>query len=252
MNPRVRHILFLVGACATAVVLVAGLRGLPPFGEYPGPYGDVVMARVVQERHTEQAVAAVTFDYRGVDTMGEELMLFAAVAGVVMLLRRKKGEKETESSDGEDHAAAPPPSAAVVMLGTILFPVGLVAGAAMVLHGHLTPGGGFQGGVLSATAFLFVYLTGEIEDFERFAPDGTLDLVEATGAAGYVIAGLSGLIGAAVFLQNFLPLGEKGKLLSAGLIPLLNVVVGVEVTAGIMLILAAFLRQALEIRRKGR
>lgn len=249
MKAAGRGLAFAIGACVVFALLVAALSLLPEFGNYPGPYGDLVMSRVEGERHTGQGVAAVTFDYRGADTMGEEFILFSAVAGVVMLLRRKleEHEEKAKESGGEERLS---PGPAVVTLGTVLFPVGLVYGVAMVLHGHLTPGGGFQGGVLCASAFLFAFLTGELEDLERLTPEGSADLAEACGAAAFVVTGLAGLAAGGSFLFNFLPLGETGKLLSAGFLPLLNVVVGLEVCGGFLLILTAFLRQTLEIRRR--
>lgn len=252
MTSLQRTVLFLAGAATVFCIVVAGMRSLPAFGNYAGPYGNVVMSRVVDERHTGQGVCAVTFDYRGFDTMGEEFILFAAVAGVLMLLRREKDEGEQADRDATQGRVPSPPGAAVHMLGTILFPVGLTFGIAMVLHGHLTPGGGFQGGVFCATAFLFLYLTGERSDFERFAPDPALETAEAIGAAGYLIAGLVGIAGHGLFLENVLPLAQEGKLWSAGLLPILNLAVGLEVASGIMLILAAFLRQALQIRKGAR
>src|SRR5207248_715645 len=106
----------------------------------------------------------------------------------------------------------------------------VVLGAYVVTHGHLTPGGGFQGGVVLAAAVLIVFLAGEYLVMKFISPHDVLESGEALGAASYALIGLGGLIFAAAFFQNFLPLGSPGNLLSAGTMPLSNIGVGVEVT----------------------
>jgi multicomponent Na+:H+ antiporter subunit B len=118
-------------------------------------------------------------------------------------------------------------------------------GIYVVAHGHLTPGGGFQGGVVLATGALLVYLSGEYVTLRRVRPQNLIDRAEALGAGGYVVTGLFGLVAAGAFLTNALPLGAPGTLLSAGTIPVINVAVGLEVAAGFTLLLSEFLEQTL-------
>jgi multicomponent Na+:H+ antiporter subunit B len=72
-----------------------------------------------------------------------------------------------------------------------------------------------------------------------------LEAAESAGAAGYTLMGLAGLIFAGVFMKNFLPLGTAGELLSAGMIPLNSIAVGLEVTGAFLLVWTEFLDQAL-------
>ena len=69
------------------VLLFWGFSGLPPFGNFHGFYGQLLNHIAVPQRHTSNVVAAVVFDYRGFDTVGEEFIFLAAVIGVAMLLR---------------------------------------------------------------------------------------------------------------------------------------------------------------------
>src|SRR5207248_525557 len=78
VSARTRLGLFLVAGAGLAALLGWGVAGLPAFGDYHGPYGLVLNQVALGQRHTTNVVAAVVFDYRGFDTMGEELMLFAA------------------------------------------------------------------------------------------------------------------------------------------------------------------------------
>ena len=82
MTARARLSLFLVGGLGLGALLVWAMTGLEPFGGYPGPYGTILNRVAVTERHATDVVTAVVFDYRGLDTMGEELILFASVIGV--------------------------------------------------------------------------------------------------------------------------------------------------------------------------
>jgi len=249
-----RRALLVLGVAGLLPLLLWGMRGLPAFGSYRGPYGHVLNQVAVPERHATDVVSAVNFDYRGFDTLGEEFILFASVAGTALLLRREPGEEEKEDEDGEPGRAPPPTSDAMRMFGVALVPLTVAFGLYMISHGAVSPGGGFQGGVVLATAPLAVYLAAEARTFRRIAPKALTEVAEAAGAASYVAAGLLGALLCAHFLCNFLPLGKPGEVNSAGTIEALNVVVGVEVAGGFVLLLTAFIEEALRrrLRREGR
>jgi len=216
------------------------VTGLEPFGHYPGPYGDVLARVVPGERHTGQLVAATVFDYRGFDTLGEEMILFAAACGCAALLRVLRREHEEE-----DAPARPVPSFAARAMGAALVGPVLVLGAYVIAHGHLTPGGGFSGGVVVAGALLLAYAAGQGVRLRRVRSIVLLEGVEALGAAGFLALALAGLIAAGSLLKNFLALGTSGMLLSAGTVPVGNVAVGLEVAGAVALVFAEFLEQAL-------
>lgn len=252
MGRKARLALFAAAVAGFAVLYAAGLRGLPAFGRYRGPYGDMVNAITVPERHITDAVTAVNFDIRGFDTLGEEFILFTSVTGVVLLLRRLKDETRQKQPDEAAERWAPSASDATraFALGT----VGLLTlfGVYVVVHGQLTPGGGFQGGVILATAPLLVYLAGNFEDFQKIANYDMVEVAEAIGAAGYALIGFAGLAYGAAFLQNFLPLGTRGDVISGGTVALIDLSVGLEVAAGFVLLLYQFLEETLERRVRGR
>ena len=251
MTPAVRRRVFLVAAAVAGALLVWGLSGLPDYGIYQGPYGDVLNAVAVGERHATNVVAAVTFDYRGIDTMGEEYILFAAVIGVAILLRAQRDEREEAPDEDAADRRAPGTSNAVRVLGLALLGPVVLFGIYLVAHGHLSPGGGFTGGVVLATGALLVYLSGEYVTLRRVRPAPMIDVAASTGTAGFVSVGFLGLAAGAAFLQNVLPLGQPGTLLSSGMIPLINLAVGLEVAAGFVLLLSEFLEQTLILRRPG-
>jgi multicomponent Na+:H+ antiporter subunit B len=250
MSRRAQTLVFLVGAGGLAVLLLWGFSGLPPFGVYPGPYGDVVNKVVVPERHVSEAVTAVVFDYRGFDTLGEEFILFAAVIGVALLLRASREEEEFEPRrEAEAHGESPTTDAIRVAGLGMVGPTVLV-GLSIAAHGHVTPGGGFQGGVILATGSLLVFLSGKYLAFRRVNPITLIDLGEGVGTGGFAAVGLLGLVAGGSYLTNVLPLGKAGDLLSGGTIPVSNLAVALAVAAGFVLILSEFLEQTLALRRR--
>ena len=247
MTPRVRRIVFLVAGAAFGAVLLAGFADLPPFGHYSGVYGEMLNRIAVSERHATDVVTAVNFDYRAFDTLGEEFILFAAVLGVAVLLRQLRGEHERARSQAADEHHFPGTSSAIRALGLVLVGPTLVLGLYTVAHGTITPGGGFQGGIVLAAALLTAFLAGEYLALRRVAPHALVEVAEAGGAAGFALVGIGGLVFAGTFFHNFLPLGTPGTLLSGGTMPISNIAVAIEVAGACVLLWTEFLDQAIVI-----
>lgn len=177
-------------------------------------------------------VTSVIVTYRGLDTLGEVAVLFIATAGVGFLLRRRKGavtdsHKRRKSSE-------------ILQSGTILLtPLIFLFGVYIFLHGHLTPGGGFQGGVVIASGVLLSLLTYPQSEVNH----GILNVLESLSGAFYVFIGVLGIYLAAGFLDNrILPLGEFGRLFSAGAIPIIYSLIGLKVGSELVGILDSMQR----------
>jgi multicomponent Na+:H+ antiporter subunit B len=120
-------------------------------------------------------------------------------------------------------------------------------------HGQLTPGGGFQGGVVLATVPLLIYLAGNLRVFHKIVPHNLVEFAEGAGIGGFVLIGVAGLLLGKTFLENVIPLGPADpKVYSGGTIPLISLATGAAVTAGFVLLLLAFLEETLELRLKGK
>lgn len=248
MTARVRLGLFVVSGVVLLGLFGWAIAGLPGFGRYPGPYGDIMNRASVPERNSTDVVTSVNLDYRGLDTLGEEYILFVSVVAVAVLLRRQRREAERrEPEELIEPRPAPARDDALLLVGAVGSAVVACFGIYVVGHGQLTPGGGFQGGAIIASGLLLVYLTAGFGTLRRLAPIGLVELGEGLGAAGFVAVGLAGLGAGATFLQNVLPLGEKGVIDSAGTMPLIYVFVGLEVAAGFSLIVLELLVQLLVI-----
>ena len=130
----------------------------------------------------------------------------------------------------------------VKTISSITFPFVTIYGLYVIAHGHLTPGGGFQGGAVVASgcamilvAYGSVWTMGKIKEKH-------LSVLESFGAIGFIGLAFLGLIFGTMFFKNFLVgndflFGEIGKGLSnistAGALPLMNFAVGLKVIAGL-------------------
>jgi multicomponent Na+:H+ antiporter subunit B len=233
--------LFAVGVAGLGFLLVWGVTDLPPFGHYAGPYGDIIAKLAEPQRHMANAVTAIVFDYRGFDTMGEELLLFLTASAVALLLR------ETASEDVQDVVDAVRADA-IRGVGALTAIVVLLLGLNVVSHGFLTPGGGFQGGVVLASAFALVYLTNEYHAYTRLSPTGFAEPLEGFGAGAYVVLGLIAFAFGLSFLGNFIDLGVTGRLRSGGSATLVNWSSALAVAGGFMLIFAEYLEENMATR----
>lgn len=245
MSPRGRISLFLVSGAALLAVLLVGLLGLPRFGDNHSRLAVAVEHRELPARHATDYVTALNFDLRAFDTLGEESILFGAVTGVMMLMRHIRAEDQGQRRRGAGRHRFQGASDGLRLQALLMVTLIVAFGIYLDIHGALTPGGGFQAGVVLAAGPLVVMLAGRYLTFKRLAPDWALEVFESVGAAGYGLLGIGGLIFAGVFLRNFLPYGTPGKLLSAGDMPLMSIAVGIEVTGGLLLIFGEFLDQSL-------
>jgi len=112
-------------------------------------------------------------------------------------------------------------------------------GIYIVFFGHLTPGGGFAGGVIIAGGFILIMLSFGRERVETFLPHRRITLLESTGAILFVLGSLLGLFWGDKFFTNLIQkkFGSlEFKLLSAGQIPLYNIAIAMKVMAGIFLV----------------
>jgi multicomponent Na+:H+ antiporter subunit B len=255
MTPRQRLWLFAVGAAGLAACYLWAFAGLPGFGDYPGPYGPAILRQVIGQTNATGVVSAINFEYRGFDTVGEEFILFTAAAGMSVVLRRLRGERaEGKREEREQRSPAgaaagrqlPATSGAVRIVTLLLVGPTAVIGWWLATHAQANPSGGFQGGVILATAFFLVYLSGEFIVFRRLRPVALLDVAEAVGAGGFAAVGVTAVALSLPYLYNYLPLGTiPGAVSSSGTIALISFLVGIEVAAAFVLIIGELLDQTL-------
>ncbi len=183
------------------------------------------------ETGSQNIVTAIVVTYRGLDTLGEVTVLFLAAALVGFVLRKQqKGEGRAKK------AAEEQPNELLATGSRLLAPFIMLLGVSTFLNGHLTPGGGFQGGTIIASGVLLTLLA----DPQHAVQATLLHILESLSGFGYVLIGILGLVLAGGFLDNrILPLGNFGTLLSAGAIPLIYTLIGIKVGTEFTAILGA-------------
>jgi multicomponent Na+:H+ antiporter subunit B len=169
------------------------------------------------ELNSQNVVTSIVVTFRGLDTLGEVAVLFLATTGVAFLIKRREKHDPSKIRKASE----------ILNAGALfVFPIIILFGIYVFLHGHLTPGGGFQGGVLIASAFVLMMLS----DMNASLNHLVLETVESISGFAYVLVGLLGLVLLGAFLDpKFLPLGNYGLLFSAGAIPLIYTFVGLKV-----------------------
>jgi len=114
----------------------------------------------------------------------------------------------------------------------------LLYGVYILLHGHVSPGGGFAGGVIIALSFIHLMLAYGKEVALKRMPKQVVSFFEGFGAIMFLSIALLGFIGGHFFL-NFLPKGDEFELFSAGIIPFCNIAISLKVGAGLFAIFIA-------------
>jgi multicomponent Na+:H+ antiporter subunit B len=232
--------LFFFPGALLLLLYVCAAHNLPAWGSYRGPYGDAIARVVVYQRHATDVVNAVNYDYRAFDTLGEEFILFTAVLGVAMLLRREEDAPTRPAGQLKDEAGL---SAATRSVNLPALLVTTIFGLYIGLHGQLTPGGGFQAGVILATGAVLIFVCENTTAFRRITSHSAVEITEALGAGSYAIIGIAPLLAGLPFLCNFIPLGTTGDVFSSGTIALISACVGVEVTAAFLLVVFIYLQE---------
>jgi multicomponent Na+:H+ antiporter subunit B len=219
----------------------AELQALRPLAEY-------YVVRGPLELGAPNIVTGILITYRGFDTLGEVAVLFMVAASVGVLLKEESnaatGAGTGAQADAQADAAtdettpARRPAGEIVHTGKqLLLPMIFTFGGYVIVNGHLSAGGGFQGGAIVASAVMLMLLA---------RPGSTLNVallsvIESFAGVIYVCIGILGLVLAGGFLDaRFLPRGEFGAFFSAGAIPLISALLGIKVGAELSVIIDRF------------
>ena len=137
----------------------------------------------------------------------------------------------------------------VKTISSIILPFAIIYGLYVIAHGHLTPGGGFQGGAIVASALVMIVISyGSIWTIGKIR-EKNLSVFESLGAVCFILLAFLGLGFGTVFFNNFLvgsdfifgviPATGSGfaDINTGGVLPLMNFAVGIKVIAGLFAII---------------
>ncbi|PWK68995.1 Na(+)/H(+) antiporter subunit B [Aminobacter sp. AP02] len=189
---------------------------------------------VPQELGAPNVVTGILITFRGFDTLGEVAVLFMVAASVgILLASQPEARQQKELTEPEPRR----PSELVQNGAEVILPLIFLFGAYVIMNGHLSAGGGFQGGAVVASAVMLLVLAKPSSQLHH----GFLSITESLAGVLYVSIGILGLIFAAGFLDShILPKGDFGTLFSAGAIPLISTLLGIKVGAELSVIIDRF------------
>jgi multicomponent Na+:H+ antiporter subunit B len=217
----VRHLIALLLLAGLAAVFASLVLHYQP-DQALNATAQYYAERTAADLGSQNIVTAIVVTYRGLDTLGEVTVLFLTAAIVGLILAPSHG-----STEGARHLF-PPAGELLRTGGRLLVPLILLSGVYVFVNGHLTPGGGFQGGAILASSMLLLLLSSPLKRFSH----RVIAVVESLSGLVYVVIGVLGLVYAGGFLDNrFLPLGSFGALFSAGAIPIIYTLIGLKVGA---------------------
>jgi multicomponent Na+:H+ antiporter subunit B len=222
-----------------AVVLILASMVLAPVVlpdiAWPTKARDMLAAHGYDDTGASNLVSAIYLGYRAYDTLGETVVLLAALAGAVALTSMAHRSPVPAGS-----ISKPQRTEIMDVIAGKLAPVVLLFGTYVMLYGHVSPGGGFQGGVVLASGIIFIALgrrsggVGRMEQKLRVFSSGSLARIEGIAFAAILIFSFAGLNGS---LEATIE-GASGGLLAlppVAYIIALNMAIGLKVGSGVAL-----------------
>ena len=220
-------VLAIVLCLIFSAFMLLTVANLPSYGSDSAPTVNEVAERYV-EKGTEETgavntVAGMILDYRAFDTLGESFVLFTAMCAVTMLMNAP-GKRRVRKLDYEvlDYYQDP----IIRTVCKLVIPIILMFGIYILLNGHLSPGGGFSGGAIMASALIIYALVWGGERASRAIPAKALRIIVLCALGFYACSKTYSFFTGANHLHSIISPGTPGRILSAGLILPLSVGVG--------------------------
>ena len=232
-----RRALVIAVLVAVAIPLMLAMAELPPYGSPDAPTQTHVAPRYLErgfeETGAENIVTAVILNYRGFDTQGEVTVIFTAMAAVVAVLVLGEARGHT---DGRSSRPSPVPVSVIVrFIVRVMAPFVLLFSAYVVMNGHVTPGGGFQGGTIAGALVIALTLVMSEEHARRLTPVRPERLLQAAAPITFFAIGLVGL----ALTGDYLAYPHSGSTVWLATLMLTVVEVGIGV-GGAMVIATIF------------
>lgn len=216
-------------------VIFAGLATGYSERSAPSELAKRYLTEVPENLGAPNVVTGILITYRGFDTLGEVAVLFMVAATVGLLLGSNSNKEAT--SDRRTARSARAPSELVINGAEVVLPIIFLFGAYVIVNGHLSAGGGFQGGAVVASGVVLLVLARPSSVLNH----SFLSVTESLAGVLYVSIGILGLVFAGGFLDShILPKGQFGAFISAGAIPVISALLGIKVGAELSVIIDRF------------
>jgi multicomponent Na+:H+ antiporter subunit B len=201
----VKNLIALLFTVALAAFLLYVVANMPPMGAPDAPTREHVIPRYLEDAEAEtnspNVITGIILNYRGYDTMGEVTVIFCALACVLAVLGRERRGRIFAYVDRSEV----PSSIIVKTMVRFLVPFIILFSIYTILHGEISPGGGFQGGaIIGASMIIFTTIFGLAEASQRI-PQKLRAPLEGSAVMAFFTVGVLGLIGGGNFLTYAWP-----------------------------------------------
>ena len=195
----------LVVTVLTGILLLYAAQDFPAWGYLQSPASDSPVSKhfiadTGVDTEVPNMVTAVLADYRGFDTMFETVVIFIAGIAIIAILRRTGADADSPALERESDVAAEPD---LIVTNTVrlLIPVIQLFAFYVLAHGHVSPGGGFQGGVIMGASFILVALAWDLpKALDRLSVDRAI-MLAGVGILIYAGIGLFSMLLGGEFLD---------------------------------------------------
>lgn len=235
-----KRIVSLVFIAALFALLLYVVANMPPMGDADNPTNSSeVIERYLNEAetetHTENVITGIILNYRGYDTMGEVTVIFCALAAVLAVLGREKRGKIYAYAD----RSKVPSSVIVKTMVAFLVPFIVLFSIYTILHGEISPGGGFQGGaIVGGSMIIFTTIFGLYESSQRI-PQKLRAPLEGSAVVTFFIVGILGMVGGGNFLTYAWP--NIAESLQPSVVLWLTIIVEIGIGLGGAMVLISIL-----------
>jgi multicomponent Na+:H+ antiporter subunit B len=246
------HGIYIAAAILFVIILVALLLTtvsyLPPTGNPNNPADNTVAERYIEKGLEETGavniVSGMILTYRAFDTFGETNVLFIATC-CVMILLMIDDELLKKQELKNDRRFEPKNDAILQGVAFVLCPIIFIFGIYIILNGHLSPGGGFSGGAITGAGLILYVCAFGFKRTQQFFDEHVYKIAKITALCMYGLIGTYFYMTGANGIENHIPLGIPGHILSSGIILPINFCVGLEVACTMYAFYALFRRGGL-------
>ncbi|MCD7725425.1 MAG: hypothetical protein LUI12_07755 [Clostridiales bacterium] len=238
----------LLFCIALVVLLLVTVSWLPPTGDASNPASNTVAERYIEQGLEETGalniVSGMILTYRAFDTFGETNVLFIATC-CVMILLMIDDELLKKQEVQNDRRFEPKNDMILQGVAFVLCPIIFIFGIYIILNGHLSPGGGFSGGAIIGAGLILYVCSFGFKKTQEFFNEHVYKIAKITALCMYGLIGTYFYMTGANGIENHIPLGIAGHILSGGIILPINICVGLEVACTMYAFYALFRRGGL-------
>ena len=198
-NRLLKQLFMFAVVCVVGVLLLKTVTDLPQWGDANSPanthLSSYYIENSIDQTHVPNVVTSVLADYRGFDTMFETCVVFVAFIGIFSLLRiRKSKAKKAAANQPTTELSSPPhqevDSLIIKTASHLMVPFMQLFALYVVAHGHYSPGGGFQGGVILGASLILLAVSYDFKKALAILSEKKIILLVSLGVLIYAGIGV--------------------------------------------------------------